>query len=326
MFRTLYQRVIKWLTDEKRSYEVPLCDFERIRYELRPCDVLLIEGRSRISDVIKQITQSSWSHSCIYVGRLHDIDNIALRQKLERHFNGDPNMQLVIEGVLGKGTIVSPLENYKGDHIRICRPRGLTRQDAQQVTEYAIHRLGTDYDVRQIIDLARFLVPWSILPRRWRSSLFVHHAGSSTKTVCSTMIAEAFGSIDFPILPVVKQHEESGVALYVRNPRLFTPRDFDYSPYFEIIKYPFISFLENSYRNLPWNREGLMSHDGVNIIDTKKPSASKKKSIKPPLNDEFNDELNSELLKSEQTILIEATPATTKTSLFSMILHRFSIG
>ncbi len=327
MFRKLTHRVIKWLTDEKKNVDVPLCDFERIRYELRPCDVLLIEGRSRISDVIKQITQSSWSHSCIYIGRLHDIDNTALRKKLERHFNGDPNVQLVIEGYLGRGTIVSPLENYKGDHIRICRPRGLTRQDAQQVSAFAIHKLGTDYDVRQIIDLARFLVPWSILPRRWRSSLFVHHAGNSTKTVCSTMIAEAFASIDFPILPVIKQHKESGVELYARNPRLFTPRDFDYSPYFEIIKYPFISFLENSYRNLPWNREGLMSNDGVNIIDPRsEPVSAKKKSKMVKTNiQEKNTEVTSELLGSEQTILIEAAKKRgSKNGLFSIILHRFT--
>ncbi len=264
MFRKLTQSIVQWLTEERVNNEVPLCDFERIRYELRPCDVLLIEGRSRISEVIKQITQSSWSHACIYIGRLHDVDNVALRKELEQKFNGDPNVQLVIEGYLGKGTIVSPLENYKSDHIRICRPRGLSRQDAQQVIAFAINKLGTDYDMRQIFDLARFLVPWSILPRRWRSSLFIQHAGQSTKTVCSTMIAEAFSSIDFPILPVVKQHEESGVELYVRNPRLFTPRDFDYSPYFEIIKYPFISFVENAYRHLPWNRQGFISQDGEN--------------------------------------------------------------
>lgn len=336
MFGKLTQSIVQWLTEERVSNEVPLCDFERIRYELRPCDVLLIEGRSRISEVIKQITQSSWSHACIYIGRLHDVDNVALRKELEQKFNGDPNVQLVIEGYLGKGTIVSPLENYKSDHIRICRPRGLSRQDAQQVTAFAIHKLGTDYDMRQIFDLARFLVPWSILPRRWRSSLFVHHAGQSTKTVCSTMIAEAFSSIDFPILPVVKQHEESGVELYVRNPRLFTPRDFDYSPYFEIIKYPFISFLESPYRNLPWNRQGLISQDGVNIIDpiviAEKPKKIKPKlrlkkpSVEPDIG--IENDLKAEMRMLEQSIIIEAKPPTaaTKTSLFSLILHRFSIG
>ncbi|MCS5711218.1 YiiX/YebB-like N1pC/P60 family cysteine hydrolase [Candidatus Berkiella aquae] len=339
MFRKLTQGIIKWLTDERANNEIPLCDFERIRYELRPCDVLLIEGRSRISEVIKQITQSSWSHACIYIGRLHDVDNVALRKKLEKQFNGDPNIQLVIEGYLGKGTIVSPLENYKHDHIRICRPRGLSRQDAQQVTAFAIHKLGTDYDMRQIFDLARFLVPWSILPRRWRSSLFVHHAGQSTKTVCSTMIAEAFACIDFPILPVIKQHEESGVELYARNPRLFTPRDFDYSPYFEIIKYPFVSFLESPYRHLPWNRQGLMSQDGVNIIDPMmdmdKPKKKRKLRLKNKNvstiveNPEIEQEMQAELKAlDQQSILIETSPEsrTTKTTLFSMILHRFSIG
>jgi len=78
------------------------------------------------------------------------------------------------------------------------------------------------------------------MPRRWRSSLFQHNAGKATKTVCSTMIAEAFGFIQFPILPLVKRSGEQGVQLFRRNPKLCTPRAFDYSPYFEIIKSPFM--------------------------------------------------------------------------------------
>lgn len=267
MLAKAYQRFLEWLAFEKPNTDLPLCDFERIRYEIRPCDVLLVEGRSRVSEVIKQVTQSPWSHSCLYIGRLHDVDDLVLRQQLSEKFKGDPDVQLVIEGYLGKGTIVSPLENYKTDHIRICRPRGLSRQDAQKITAHAIRQLGTDYNVRQILDLARFMVPWSIMPKRWSSSLFQHHVGPSTKTVCSTMIAEAFACIDFPILPVVKRHEETGIELFPRNPLLFTPRDFDYSPYFEIIKYPFIAFAEGPYRSLPWNRQGFVSYDGENIIN-----------------------------------------------------------
>ncbi|MBN9286967.1 MAG: hypothetical protein BGO43_11320 [Gammaproteobacteria bacterium 39-13] len=280
----MYQKIVKsfidWITVERPNTDFPLCDYERIRYELRPCDVLLIEGRSRISEVIKQITQSSWSHACLYIGRLHDIDDVHLREKLSQHFQGDPDVQLVIEGYLGKGTIVSPLDNYKMDHIRICRPRGLSRKDAQQVLAFGIQRLGTDYNFRQLFDLARFLIPWSFMPSRWRSSLFEFHVGEQTRTVCSTMIAEAFSSIDFPILPVVKQHEESGLELFVRNPRLITPRDFDYSPYFEIIKFPFISFTEGPYRSLPWNRQGLFSHDGENISDPSKPPLKTSEKLK----------------------------------------------
>lgn len=264
MWQRLRKHLIHWLSSEPPKDGVPLCDFEKIRYDLRPGDVLLIEGRSRISEVIRQMTRSPWSHACLYIGRIHDIDNAELRETLMQHFTGDPKVQLVVEGYLGKGTIVSNIENYQYDHIRLCRPRGLSRQDAQQVIAFVINKLGTDYDVRQIFDLARFLLPLSILPRRWRSSLF-NVNNRSTRTICSTLIAEAFAVINFPVLPVVKQHAETGIELYLKNPRLLTPRDFDYSPYFEIIKYPFISFAEQPYRSLPWNRQGIISHDGENV-------------------------------------------------------------
>ena len=37
------------------------------------------------------------------------------------------------------------------------------------------------------------------------------------------------------------------------NPNLCTPSDFDYSPYFDIIKYPFLDFHHHAeQRLLPW--------------------------------------------------------------------------
>ncbi len=335
MFQKVTSRFIDWLTREEVDPSFPLSDFERIRYEVRPGDVLLIEGRSRISEVIRQITQSPWTHACLYIGRLYDIDDLAQREKLAKYFTGDPNVQLVIEGYVGKGTIASPLDSYKGAHVRICRPSGLSRQDAQKVVAFSINKLGSEYDVRQIFDLARFLVPWSILPRRWRSSLFEHHIGVSTRTVCSTMIAEGFASIDFPILPVVKQHEETGIELFARNPRLFTPRDFDYSPYFDIIKYPFVSFSDSPYRSLPWNREGLYSADGENIIDPSKPKESrlkkfkskkeKKKGKEPVLPSEENKG-QKENTSEENKTSDNSSHTLNNTSLdfFSLLTNRFS--
>ncbi len=268
-FRHLISGIfIRALTAERPYEGIPLCDFERIRYELRPCDVLLIEGRSNVSDIIRSITQSSWSHAALYIGRLHEIEDPKIRNLLSTYFNGSPDTQLVVEGIMGKGTIVSNLSNYANDHIRLCRPKGLSRQDAQKITRFAIRKLGTQYDVRQIVDLARFLLPWTILPRHLRSKLFEHHAGESTKTVCSSMLAEAFASVEFPILPLIKKTAENGIELITRNPKLYTPRDFDYSPYFDIIKYPFVEFADQAlYRNLPWNREGLVSHDKAGISD-----------------------------------------------------------
>lgn len=35
---------------------------------LQACDVLLVEGSSRISTAIKYLTQSTWSHATLFVG------------------------------------------------------------------------------------------------------------------------------------------------------------------------------------------------------------------------------------------------------------------
>lgn len=254
----IWNKFVHWLTCERENDELPLSDFDRMRYELRPGDVLLVEGRSKVSDIIKMITQSIWTHSALYIGRLQDIDDPELRLHIEKFYPDCADDLMIIESLLGKGTIVDSLNKYQNEHVRICRPRGLTRPDAQEVTHYAIRQLGTDYNVRQLLDLARFMFPYMLLPRRWRSSLFEHNAGRPTKTVCSTMMAEAFALVHFPIRPVLHQDEEGKIRMFRRNSKLVTPPDFDYSPYFDIIKYPMLDFDELAvYKKLPWDRNGV---------------------------------------------------------------------
>ena len=245
-----------WLTREGPAPDIPLCDFARLRFELRPGDVILIEGRSRVSEVIKLITQSSWSHAALYVGRLFDVRDPKLRAIIETNFTGDPEDQLIVEALMGRGTIIEPLSKYRREHLRICRPDGLAPDDAQKVIGHALRGIGLAYDMRQILDLARFFFPWAILPRRWRSSLFQHNVGTPTRTVCSTLLAEAYNAVDFPILPFIDRGSDGSLRFFKRNPRLFSPRDFDYSPYFDIIKYPFLGVNDiGLYRKLPWGTE-----------------------------------------------------------------------
>jgi hypothetical protein len=265
----LRTKIIRWLLqDVVPPRNFPLSNFERIQYEIRPCDVLLVEGRSRVSRAIQMITQSPWTHAALYIGRLYDISDPALREYIQQYYKGEPDAQLILESILGKGIIVSPLTIYQDEHIRICRPNGIARQDAQAVIAYLIKRLGMQYNVRQMLDLARFLFPWAILPRRWRSSLFNHNTGSPTREICSSVIAEAFQAVDFPILPILDQQDADKVALVQRNPRLFTPSDFDYSPFFDIIKYPIIQLTgAAAYRKLPW-RVGAVSDDDGKVYMT----------------------------------------------------------
>jgi hypothetical protein len=258
----IWQWMVSWLTQDGEPHEIPLCDFPRLSDELKPGDVLLVEGRTRVGGVIKLITQSAWTHSALYIGRLQDIQDEAQRRLVGQFYLAPPDERLLIEALLGEGTRVSPLSKYRGDHLRICRPQGLCPDDAQQVIAYAIRRLGSDYDVRQLLDLARFFLPWSVLPRRWRSSLFEGRVGDTTRNVCSCLLAEAFDSVDFPILPFVERREDGSLRFFKRNPRLFTPRDFDYSPYFHIIKYPFLGLDDlGVYRSLAWSRSPLVYSD-----------------------------------------------------------------
>jgi hypothetical protein len=258
----LWDKLVHWLTYEPPNYRTPLTSFERLRYELRPGDVLLVEGRSNVAEIIKSITQSIWTHSFFYIGRLHDIDDQTLRDHIQKYRHCSPDEQLIIEAMLGKGIIVSSIEDYEGEHLRICRPRGITRADSQAVIAYAIKELGKDYNVRQIMDLARFMFPYWFLPRRWRSTLFEHNAGRPTKTVCSTMMAEAFANVRFPIIPVLHQDENGQLRLIRSNAKLMTPRDFDHSPYFDVIKYPVLDFDElGIYQKLPWDQTSVHCND-----------------------------------------------------------------
>ncbi len=258
----LAKRLADWLAREREASGMPMCDFERLCFEIRPCDVLLVEGRSRVSDVIKNITQTAWTHSALYVGRLADIEDPALHALVEKFYSGSERDQLLIEGLLGEGIIVAPLSKYADYHLRICRPKGLAPQDAQRVIEYCAQHLGTEYDLRQLIDMARLMYPYAIVPRRWRSTVFEHHAGIPTRTVCSSMIGAAFNYVHFPILPVVHRAQDGKLQLFKRNSKLYTPRDFDYSPYFDIIKYPYLGFDDVAvYRQLPWNQEGVICND-----------------------------------------------------------------
>ncbi len=257
----VFDRLSSWLNIEKggSTSDIPMTDLERLCEEVHQGDVILVEGKSRVSQVIEAITDSPWTHAALYIGRLDEFKDGALKNKIAEHYSGASQDQLLIEALLGEGTVIRPLHKYEGFHLRICRPQGLSKSDQCEVVTHAVGQLGYEYDIRHLLDLARFMLPYSFIPHRWRSSLFEHGDSESMRNVCSYMIAETFRAVRFPILPVAERAEDGTLKLYRRNPRLFTPKDFDYSPYFNIIKYPYIDLSEiAAYRSLPWNIDDVM--------------------------------------------------------------------
>ncbi len=246
--------ISKWLLVEAPPKRAYLSDYASVCKELLPCDILLIEGRSRASLIIKHVTQSPWSHAALYIGTLDDIKDTEYRSRVARLGNLPADTQLLIESEIGLGTVVSPLAKYKLDHVRILRPRGLNKVAAQKIIYFAIDRIGRKYDIQHLLDLARFLFPWGLFPRKWRSSLFQHNALQPTKDICSSMIASAFQSVNYPILPIIRKNEKAELELIERNYNLYTPSDFDYSPFFDIVKYPIVPLdAQGEYKNLNWN-------------------------------------------------------------------------
>ncbi|MFZ5503284.1 MAG: YiiX/YebB-like N1pC/P60 family cysteine hydrolase [Pseudomonadota bacterium] len=199
---------------------------------LRVGDVLLVDGSSRASTAIKFITQSTWSHAALYVG-----DRL-------RNLSAGNAQHCFIEVDMADGVRSVDIEAFSGLHTRICRPEGLDAAGCQQVAEYAIERIGQQYDLRNIVDLVRYLFPTPPVPGRFRRRLLELGSGDPTRAICSTLIARAFQSVHYPILPVIEQHDITSAdcpgcieEIYrLRHHSLFTPRDFDVSPYFQIVK------------------------------------------------------------------------------------------
>jgi len=203
-----------------------------IRATLRPGDVLLVSGTSRFSEAVKYLTQSTWSHAALYVGEV--LPAAA----------DDRDPPVLVEADVSAGVRAVPLSMYTPYHTRICRPVGLDAGDVSAVTGYVLARLGQRYDLRNIVDLARYLIPRPPVPARWRRSMLALGSGDPTRAICSSLIAQAFQSVRYPILPYVDRcpelgtggHDCGGERLYVRHHSLFAPRDFDLSPYFRILK------------------------------------------------------------------------------------------
>jgi hypothetical protein len=236
-------------------------DIEVVRSAIRPGDIILIEGNTRLSAIIKFLTQSTWSHAALYLG--DRLDDCAA--------DGEPNS--LLEADADTGVATAPLSKYAKYNLRICRAVGLSPDNRRKVIDYALARLGMQYDSKQIVDLARYLFPYPPVPVWFRRRMLALGAGDPTKAICSTLIGEAFASVRYPILPekITVGGKTIGIAPFVqretdhiRRHGLYTPRDFDVSPYFLIVK-PTLENGDFNYRDLVWEPS---SHAGTDAPPT----------------------------------------------------------
>jgi hypothetical protein len=273
----LRRKVRRWVIAEcTRLLTKPLASYvqrvpnniDKLKRTLRKGDVLLVEGDQRISQVIRYLTQSSWSHSALYVGDELLKGDPKRAAEMRQRF-GDEAQHLFVEAEAGEGVCASPISKFQRFNIRICRPQGLQREDVDAVVRYVIGQLGRRYDVRHVFELARFFFPVSIVPRRWRRAALTFGSRNGCAVICSSMIAEAFTRVGYPILPEVTMEDGHPVVWWRRvitrgeprprvkfhrhNTALVTPRDFDLSPYFEVVKFNHLGDPQLNYREIVWD-------------------------------------------------------------------------
>lgn len=236
----LLVRVITREKSEKRP--VDAVALARMQAALQPGDVLLIEGSAKISAAIKYLTQSTWSHAAVYVGETG-------------RFNAEGEPLVLAEVEIEPGCILSPLSKYGAFGTRICRAEALDQAGRKAVCDFMIARLGLRYDLKNIVDLARWLLPMPLVPSSWRRSMIALGSGDPTRAICSTLIAKAFESVGYPVLPTVEYARAMGrrdmrEILHIRHHSLYVPRDFDISPYFAVVKPTLVAGFD--YRALRW--------------------------------------------------------------------------
>jgi len=229
---------------------------------LRPGDVLLVEGDKRYSVAIKYLTQSTWSHAAFYVGD-------ALGPASD---GGEPNV--LIEADLTSGVVAVPLSTYRSSNTRICRPVGLTDEDRTKVVAFMVGRIGLQYDLKNVIDLMRYLLPTPPVPTKVRRRMLALGSGDPTRAICSSLIAQAFQSVRYPILPNIRRRSVYDTRqarrvvreiLHIRHHSLFTPRDFDLSPYFQVIKPTLDGGFD--YRRLNWYEDPPEGDSGAKAAE-----------------------------------------------------------
>lgn len=237
-----------FLNREVAGYELKVPnDMARVYREIRKGDVVLVEGMLRVSQLVKYVTQSQWSHSAFYIEDELLRRGGRLRAEALARF-GELADRLLVEALTDEGVIAVPLEKYRTHNIRICRPSYIHPADLDRVVSAVVADLGKAYDARNLLDLAVMLAaPVRFGPLKTRAIEACLGNCTELQVICSGMIAKAFQRVGYPILPVVAGAAAEGGAVLEAGPRgtplvirhysQTLPRDFDVSPNVDIVKF-----------------------------------------------------------------------------------------
>ena len=119
----------------------------------------------------------------------HTLRSTLAGSSIARSRTASPHV--LVEAELDEGVISHRCRNT-GKRIAGFASRGLASEDIEAVVSFAVERIGFTYDLKNIVDLVRYLLPTPPVPVRFRRRMIALGAGSPTRAICSTLIAQAF--------------------------------------------------------------------------------------------------------------------------------------
>jgi hypothetical protein len=210
----LYAALAVYLTQPVKRYSAATTtDLLSLSTVLRNGDVLLTEGNTRAAALVKRLTKSTWSHVSIYVGSLDE----------------GPDPRCIVEADIAAGVRAIRLSELECMSVRVLRPIGLDDADRGRLAAWVVGRIGGEYDLKHACTLARRLLP---APPKESLPPATHGvAEGATRFICSTLLANAFALVGFPIPPLRTAVAAAGAA----DPRYVIPSDFERASLFEVV-------------------------------------------------------------------------------------------
>src|SRR6266850_1395876 len=204
-----------FLTQPVERYSpATITDPESLSSVLRNGDVLLTEGNTRAAALIKRITRSTWSHVSMYVGPLEE----------------GPDPRCIVEADIAQGVRSIRLSELEGLNVRVLRPIGLSDALRSRLAEWVVSRIGGEYDLQHAWMLARSFL--RMPPKAAIAPAPNGIADSASRFICTSLLANAFALVGYPILPI----HTAAAAVSTADHRYVIPGDFEKAPVFEIVK------------------------------------------------------------------------------------------
>jgi hypothetical protein len=140
-----------------------------------------------------------------------------------------PDPRCIVEADIAAGVRSIRLSELQGMNVRVLRPIGLNDAVRDRLAQWVVSQIGGEYDHRHAWALVRRYL--RVAPKSSIAPAPNGIAHSATRFICSSLLANAFALVGYPILPI----HTAAAAVSTADHRYVMPGDFERAPVFEVV-------------------------------------------------------------------------------------------